>query len=140
MIDLQTHVRIARPVEEVFTYVADPTRYPRWNSAVQSVRAVVGAAAEATYSMKRELPGGPVENTLVIVALDRPRGFDIRTTSGPTPFLYRYRFTEQDGTALVQLAAQVELSAPAFFAPLARLAVKKGVDDNLNTLKKILEA
>ena len=38
------------------------------------------------------------------------------------------------------LAAEVELEGPAaLLGPLARRAVKKGVDDNFTTLKQILE-
>ncbi len=46
----------------------------------------------------------------------------------------------EDGKTIVQLDAQVELDGVAAFMPqLARLAVKHGVDDNLATLKLILE-
>jgi hypothetical protein len=44
----------------------------------------------STYSMERELPSGRVRNELVIVAWERPSAFAIRTTSGPTPFVYRF--------------------------------------------------
>jgi uncharacterized protein YndB with AHSA1/START domain len=37
MIEIDTHVRIERPIEDVFDYVSDPRNFPRWNSAVRSV-------------------------------------------------------------------------------------------------------
>ena len=62
------------------------------------------------------------------------------TTAGPTPFLYRYRFAAENGETSIQLDAQVEPPGAAALLPqLARRAVKKGVDDNLATLKQILE-
>jgi hypothetical protein len=76
-----------------------------------------------------------------VLARERPGEFAIRTTAGPTPFLYRYRFSAQDGETLVHLRAEVELPATAAFLPqLARRRVRNGVDENLATLRKILAA
>jgi uncharacterized protein YndB with AHSA1/START domain len=38
VITFETEVRIGRPIEEVYCYVSDPLNFPRWNSAVQTVR------------------------------------------------------------------------------------------------------
>ena len=143
MIAFETDLRINRPVEEVFAYVSDPLNFPRWNSAVQAVRktSAVQNGVASTYTMERKLPTGPAVNELEVVASEPPRTFAIRTTSGPTPFLYRYQLSEENGEALMKLDAEVELPGAASFLPqLARRLVKKGVDDNLATLKQILEA
>ena len=142
MIAFETDTHIELPIERVFAYVADPLNFARWNSAVQAVvKTSAGQSGVAsTYSMERDLPTGPAVNDLEIVALEQPRAFAIRTTSGPTPFHYRFRFSAQNGGTLVQLDAEVELKGVAAFAPrLAQHAVKKGVDDNLATLKELLE-
>jgi uncharacterized protein YndB with AHSA1/START domain len=110
-----TSVHIARPVADVFAYVAEPGNLPHWNSAVQ---AVTGSGRR--YVMHRRLPTGPAVNELEIVELDPPAAFTIQTTSGPTPFVYRYRF-EPDGAG-----------------PLAVRAVRRGVDANLATLRSLL--
>jgi hypothetical protein len=90
--------------------------------------------------MERQLPTGRATNQLEIVTHEQPRGFAIRTTAGPTPFLYRYRFAAENRETVVRLDAQVELPRIAAFVPgLAQRAVKKGVDENLATLKRILE-
>ena len=141
--NFETSVRIDRPIEEVFDYVSDPTTVPRWNSAVQSVRQTSPGAdgIGATYDMERELPSGRAENGLEIVEVNRPTRFVIRTTSGPTPFLYRYVFTEEATATLVQLEAEVELGGLAgALGPLASRAVKRGVDSNFADLKRILES
>jgi uncharacterized protein YndB with AHSA1/START domain len=140
--EFETEVRIERSVEGVFDYVSDPTTFPRWNSAVQAVRITSGDGEPgSTYLMERELPGGPAENDLEIVERVPPSEFVIRTTSGPTPFVYRYGF-EADGEAtLLHLAATVELSGIAgALGPLASRVVKRGVDSNFADLKRILEA
>jgi uncharacterized membrane protein len=137
-----TSVRIGRPIEDVYGVISDPLQFPLWNSAVRAVRSRGGQAGEvgSTYSMERELPGGRVENDLQVFARERPTQFGIRTTSGPTPFTYRYRLDpERDGT-VVHLDATVELPrAATLVAPLAGRAIKRGVDANLAALKRILE-
>ena len=142
MIVFQTSIGIKRPAEEVFAYVSDPRNLPAWNSAVQAVRPASPSTrgVGSTFSMKRELPTGPATNQLEVIASKPPREFTIRTTAGPTPFLYHYQFAVQNGKTLVQLDAQVELDGVATrLRQLARHAIKKGVDDNLATLKLVLE-
>jgi hypothetical protein len=74
------------------------------------------------------------------VTREAPYEFAIRTTSGPTPFVYRYGFGVENGETIVRLDARVELGGIAAAMPqLARGAVKRGVDDNLAALKLILE-
>jgi uncharacterized protein YndB with AHSA1/START domain len=141
-VNFDTSVRIERPAEEVFDYVSDPTTFPRWNSAVQSVdKSSSGeGGVGATYVMHRELPDGPAENGLEVVELTRPTDFTIRTTSGPTPFTYRYRFSGDGPATVLELTAEVELGGLAgALGPIASRAVKRGVDSNFADLKRILE-
>lgn len=141
--NFETSVRIARPIDEVFAFVSDPGNFPQWNSAVQAVRKTSEGerGVGSTYSMERELPSGRARNEFEIVACERPNEFVIRTTSGPTPFVYRYRLSSENRATVIRLDAQVELEgAAALLGPLARRAVKKGVDDNFAALKNVLEA
>jgi len=90
--------------------------------------------------MVRELLTGRAVNELEIVASEPPSEFVIRS-AGPTPFLYRYRFSTDDHQTIVQLGAEVELPGSAALLPqIARRAVKKGVDHNFAALKGLLEA
>jgi uncharacterized protein YndB with AHSA1/START domain len=102
VITFEASVRIERPIDEVFAYVANPLLFPRWNSAVQTVHRASGESGVpgSTYSMRRRLPTGQVENELKVLSHEPPTKFGIGTTSGPTPFLYDYRFAP-DGTGTV---------------------------------------
>src|SRR4029453_2017355 len=124
----ETSVRIERAVGEVFDYVSNPRNFPRWNSAVQAVSVTSGEGGPgSTYLMERELRGGGGENKLGIPARDRPTEFALRTTSGPPPFVYRYRFDSKGATTVVHLAAEVELSGIAGAAgPLGGALGKRG--------------
>jgi carbon monoxide dehydrogenase subunit G len=143
VISFETSVRIGRPIEEVFAFVSDPLQFPRWNSAVRDVRLTSGRAGEpgSIYLMERELPTGQAENELEVFARDPPSELSIRTTSGPTPFIYRYRFTREGEDTVIRLDAEVELGGVAgALGPLASRVVKRGVDANFATLKRTLEA
>jgi uncharacterized protein YndB with AHSA1/START domain len=142
VISFETEMRIRRPVEEVFAYVSEPLNFPRWNSAVRTVRqtAAGGHDVGSSYLMERKLPTGRALNQLDVITHEAPHEFAIHATAGPTPFLYRYRFTSESGETVVRLDAEVELPGPAGLLPqLARRAVRSGVDDNLAALKQILE-
>jgi hypothetical protein len=143
MIVFQTSLRVNRPIQDVFTFVADPLLFPLWNSAVQTVDLTSGERGRvgSRYSMQRRLPVGQVENELEVFSRKHASEFGIRTTSGPTPFRYRYRFAADGGDTVIQLDASVELSGVAsVLGPLAAPAVRRGVDANLATLKRTLEA
>jgi uncharacterized protein YndB with AHSA1/START domain len=142
VITFDTSMRVERPIEDVFAFVSNPTQFPLWNSAVEAVHRTSGetGAPGSTYSMERELPTGQVENTLAVFAREHPSEFGIRTTSGPTPFSYRYRFTSDRADTLVHLDATIELPrAAAVLGPLAAGGVRRGVDANLAALKRTLE-
>jgi uncharacterized protein YndB with AHSA1/START domain len=143
VITFDANVRIERPIEEVFAYVSDPLNFPHWNSAVEAVRKTSpgdDTGVASTYVMERTLPSGRAVNRLEIVAHEPPTAFAIRTTSGPTPFLYRFRFAPDDRATVVRLQGEAELGqVGALLAPLARRALKRGVDNNLATLNAILE-
>lgn len=143
MISFETSVCIERPIEEVYAFVSDPLLFPRWNSAVQRVHGTSGETGGlgSTYSMERELPTGRVENALEVFACEHPTEFGISTTSGPTPFSYRYRFASDGADTVVHLDATVELPAlAAVLGPLAARGVRRGVDANFAALKRTLEA
>jgi uncharacterized protein YndB with AHSA1/START domain len=143
VISFEASVRIERPIDEVFAFVSDPLLLPRWNSAVQAVDGTPGARGGpgSTYSMQRVLPAGRVENQLQVVSREPPAEFGIRTPSGPTPFVYSYRFARDGADTVVHLDASVELpGVAAVLGPLAARGVKRGVDANFAALKRTLEA
>jgi uncharacterized protein YndB with AHSA1/START domain len=142
VIAFQTTLRVKRPIEEVFAFVSNPLLFPQWNSAVQTVHDISAESdgPGSTYLMQRQLRSGPAENQLEVFSREHPTNFGIRTTSGPTPFLYHYRFASDGIATVVHLNASVELhGVTAALAPVAARAVRRGVDANLATLKHTLE-
>jgi carbon monoxide dehydrogenase subunit G len=144
MIELETRIRIRRAAEDVFDFVSDPRTFPSWNSAVTAVSLISTGGTDgvgATYSMARRLPAGDVENVLEVVSRERPRCFGIRTISGPTPLTYEFRFAAEGSETIIDVVLRVQLGGVAsVLAPIAGLAVQRGVEDNLSALRTLLEA
>ena len=140
MIQFQTSIHIRRPQDEVFGVIADPETYPHWNSAVQAVRPVGDDNGRRRYRMERQLPSGPADNLLEVVSATPPEEVVIRTGDPPTPFIYRYGLRSVNGGTELTVDAEVELEGLArLLGPLAGAAVKRGVDENFSTLKRLLE-
>jgi len=141
MIHFETSIHIERPSDEVFAVVSDPETYPSWNSAVRAVR----PAADETdggrrYRMERELPTGPAENLLEVIYAEPPREVVVRAADGPTPFFYRYVLQGSNGGTDLSVEGDVEAGGVSrILGPLAGGALKRGVDENFSTLKRLLE-
>jgi uncharacterized protein YndB with AHSA1/START domain len=143
MIEIETGIRIERPIDGVFDYLSDPRHFPAWNSAVQSVRQTsVGPSGEAgaTYAVERQLPSGHAVNELEIVTSRRPSELVMHTTSGPAPFRYRFQLAPDGGATDVRVEVQADLGAAGrLLRPVMSSLVRKGIDGNLEALAAILD-
>ena len=82
-----------------------------------------------------------MENNYEMTAYRPNRALTIKTTSGPTPFRYHYRFEPAANGTRLSLEAEVETSGLASLAsPLLARGIKSGVETNFHTLKQMLEA
>ena len=142
-VDVRTEVDIARPVDVVATYTADPDNAPVWYANIQSVE----------WKTERALRSGAVVG-FVARFLGRRLAYDyelveytpgerlvMRTAQGPFPMetTYTWTPTTDGGTHMTlrnhgQPAGFSKLMAP-FMAPAMRRANQK----DLAALKKILE-
>jgi hypothetical protein len=151
MITFDVSISIHKPVRQVFDYVANGEHGSAWNSAVREVSALTPGPVQkgSRYRMVRDLPGGRVENVYEVIEYLPNHSLSIRIISGPTPFTYRYVFSEGESITRIDLHAEIDteglydlLGARARLMPrviLTRL-VKKGVKKNLETLRNLLES
>ena len=140
---LNVDILIHRPIQDVFSFLVHWENASLWNSAVRKVTKTsdgpVGVDTE--YWMSRELPQGPVENTFKVVEYEPNRRYSIQTTSGPTPFLYRYEFDQEGSDTRISLSGEGKIGGIAdMLSPIASIAVKRGVEANLHTLRDLLES
>jgi uncharacterized protein YndB with AHSA1/START domain len=114
MAAFENTVTITRPVEEVFTYLADAENLPQWNYAIEQTRKISpGPVGVGTlYRQTRTLPGRSQE--------------DFEPAASGTTLTNKWDL--QPTSASLRL-----------LGPLAIPKVKSAVAENLRTLKQILE-
>jgi len=129
---------------KVFDAIADFTRTPEWYSAVKRVDRVEGTGGLGTrYAVHRDLPGGPVVNTVAVTSYTDGAEVGFTSISGPTPFVYRY-LIEPTGTS-TRLTLEGTISAAGLGGPASHLGglaesfFKRGMRKNLSTLAALLE-
>jgi uncharacterized protein YndB with AHSA1/START domain len=142
----QLAIDIRRPPADVFAYVAEPQKMPRWYEAVQQVIKTTAnpTGVGSRYQIVRSLPGGPAHNDVEVTEYELNSEVTIESREGPTPFRYRYRVEpDREGTTLTLDGTISGAGLPGPIAHLDRLATqlfKHGMNQNLNELKRIVEA
>lgn len=135
---------IAATPEKVFSFVADFATTPQWYSAVQRVERVRGAVGVGTqYAVHRQLPTGAAVNTVEVTSYLAGQEITFTSIDGPTPFTYQYRVQPARHGTRLQLEGTISaagLPGPArLLGPVAEQLFKRGMRDNLGTLKEMLQ-
>jgi uncharacterized protein YndB with AHSA1/START domain len=146
MSDFTIHIDVEAPQQAVFNYLADGTRTSEWYGAVESAtKTTEGSPGKGTrYTFIRVLPQGEVANEVEISEFRDPILVTFASSSGPTPFVYRYRVEPTAAGSRVTLEGSITgegLQGPA--ALLASFAGKffaRGMVENLKALKARLES
>ena len=138
-------LKIARPVNVVFTQLARIEDSPLWYSALKSVdqRHLGPIGVGTRFSFRRDLGGNDVINEVEVTALEPDRVLELKSISGPTPFVYRYELAPAvDGTTL-RLEGAISgmgLKGPiVLLSPLAEGFFRRGMIDNLKSLRRLIE-
>jgi uncharacterized protein YndB with AHSA1/START domain len=144
MITTRVTVEIARPVDEVFTFVTTPANFPRWAGAVvaasrQTSPGPVGVGT--TFTQQNRLLGRRFTTALRVVAYEPGRRFEYASTAGPIGFAGHYTFAPTAGGT--RFTAVDETTPPGLLrrlAPLLRPLAQRQIARNLARLKAVLEA
>jgi len=144
MTPIVSTIEVARPPEEVFSYVTDPTRFAEWQRDVVSVHADSRGtpAVGSRFRTTRRIGGVERTTTQQVTELDAPRRWAARGVDGPirpsatvtvepieTGFRSRVTFTldfEGHGVGVP-------------LAPLVRRQAEKGAPVSYRNLKALLE-
>ena len=139
-------ININRGAREVFAVLSDVAAMPRWYEAVRDAVTLTPGMSGigARYKIGRTLPGGPVVNEVAVTEYVRDQLFTIESTSGPTPF--RYRYTLEPAGERTRLQLEGRITGEGLPGPLAHVDVlvtqlfKRGMVDNLRKLSELIEA
>ncbi len=142
MAKIQEMVVIARPVNEVFAYVARAQDWPKWHAAMlgaeQTSSGEVGVGA-TFRGVNREM-GMRMSWTSEATEFDRDRKWGEKIVSGST--VYQGSLTFEPLGAGTMLKAEYDLSvggALRLLGPVVTATMRRGMKGNLARLKGILE-
>ena len=137
---IEREIEIARPVDEVFTFVADARNDPRWCRKVQSVERV----ADDRYSVvHKPVPGRPARRMeMTRVRWDPPHSLEGHEDDGTDVFRVGYALspTASGGTLFRQRSDATVGAVPRWLYPLWRLGIGRDVQRQLRDLKRLLES
>ena len=140
---VEESVEINRPLEEVFSYVANPENLPEWSGIVLDVRKEEGPLREGTrFTTVAKFLGRRFETPFEVVSYEHPRRSSHKSMGGPMPQEWTRTFEEtaSGGTRLRQV---VEGEPGGFFrlaGPLLERAGRRQFRTDLENLKDLLEA
>jgi uncharacterized protein YndB with AHSA1/START domain len=142
MISYRIEQTIDRPVQEVFSYVADPIRYPEWMDVsdvhVETLGAMgVGSTGRAMMKMgSRHIP-----YDWEVTGYEAGVSFGFRTTSGPFDWEGRFETSSANdtGTRVVTTGTIGLKGWRRVLEPLMRGEIQRGEAAELRRLKDLLE-
>jgi hypothetical protein len=142
MASFENTVIIRRPVEEVFSFLADFENVPRWNYAIVETTKVspgpVGVGT--TYRQTRSVPRRSEEG-FEVTAFEPPRRLEVQGQIGP--FRARISYLLEPTGSGTRLRNAVDLGSSGLSTIVAlpvTSRVKHAVAANLDTLKQLLGA
>jgi hypothetical protein len=133
---------IARPIEEVFAFVADSRNDPRWCPRVVTCEQVEGEGPQlgARYeAFHRPSLQRPHLRRIHVQEFDHPRLIRSRQEDNVAVFTITYQLEPAGtGTRLAQ-RDEIEWRIPRRYVPLAKRIVRRHIGDQLENLKRLLE-
>jgi uncharacterized protein YndB with AHSA1/START domain len=143
MIKFSFSVQIARPVADVFAYVTDPSKLPKWQPNV------VSATSETEGPLRqgsrlREVRRGPfgreVTSLVEVSAFEPNRRFDLRILEGPLPIDGSLAFAAEDGGTRIAFTASGQPGGPMrLFEPLLARVLRRQFEADYGRLRQTLE-
>ena len=85
MAPIVSHIEIARPPDEVYAYVTDPSRFPEWQHDVVRVRIQGGRplSVGSRFTTTRRIGRVEYRYTQEVTEVERPRSWAARGVDGP---------------------------------------------------------
>jgi Polyketide cyclase / dehydrase and lipid transport len=141
---IEKTVLIARPLEEIWGYVADLRNDAQWCDKVLSVEQVAGDGpgrdAEYVVVHRPVRLKQPKQLAVTVVEFDPPRRMRLREEDADAVFDVTYELhPAADGTQLAQ-RDRIDWKIPKFQRPIARRMVSRDIQHQFSALRRLLEA
>jgi uncharacterized protein YndB with AHSA1/START domain len=134
-------VEIARPPEEVFSFLSDPSRFQEWNESLVRARVegegpiAVGSKVEQT----RRIGGGERTMTMEVTEHDPPRRFAFRGIDGPVRPLGKGTVEPLEGGARSRFTMELDFEGHGIGKLLVPLVVRRQAQKELPRNQQMLK-
>jgi uncharacterized protein YndB with AHSA1/START domain len=144
MAPIQSSIEIARPPEEVFAYLADPTRFAEWQRDVVRVEVEDGRppGLGARFTTTRRIGGVDRTMTQEVTELRPPRSWAVRGVDGPVRPSASVTVEPLDGGAASRVTFALDFEGHGIGRPLlpaVRRQAQRAAPVSYRTLKERLE-
>ena len=134
---------INRPLQEVFDFMTNPANFAKWQNGTKSAEWVSegSVGVGSIFNSTGQMMGREMKMDLEITQWAPPTVWGIKGQSGPMKFEAISKFESKDGGTQVTQTFEGEVGG--LFSIAEGLAIKqlqKQVENDGNTLKKLLEA
>jgi uncharacterized protein YndB with AHSA1/START domain len=141
---LVSSIEIARPPEEVFSYVTDPSRFAEWQRDVVSVRIQAGRppGVGSRFTTTRRVGGTERTMTQEVTQLRPPRSWAVHGVDGPIRPHGTVTVEPLDGGARSRVTFALDFEGHGIGKPLVavvRRQARKGAPVSYRNLKERLE-
>jgi uncharacterized membrane protein len=141
-VDVEVATVVARPLQDVSTYAADPANAPEWYANIRSVRRHdrgplrVGSRADFVA----ELLGRRLQYTYEVVELEPGERLVMRAADGPFPMETTYTWARVGlGTRMTLRNTGEPAGFAALVSPVVARAMRRATARDLARLKQRLE-
>ena len=134
---------INRPIEEVFTVLANLENDLKWRSEWVNAKNTSGGSlgVGATFRLSSELLGRQIPTVYEVIGYEPNQVAPWKTVSGPLPMTFRRTFERVEGGTRVTIRYEAELRG--FFKLVMSLlagTVKRQHEGDLRKVKELMEA
>lgn len=140
---IEKSIQIARPIEEVFAFVADPQNDPAWCPKVKSVQpagGVAGGPGARFVVVHRPIPFRPARRMdYTLVEWEPPHRIEWREDDGHDLIAVTYNLEPADDRTGFTQRDDAEISAPRLLHPLMRVGIGTDIARQLRHLRRHLE-
>jgi uncharacterized protein YndB with AHSA1/START domain len=136
-------IEIARPPEEVFSYVTDPSRFAEWQSDIVRVRVPEGPlGVGATFTQTRRVGGVERTMTMRLTQHDPASGWAAHGIDGPIRPIATITIEPRHDGARSRVTFTLDFAGHGIgvpLIPLVRRQARKGAPVSYRNLKRRLD-
>jgi uncharacterized protein YndB with AHSA1/START domain len=146
MAPIVTSVDIARPQDEVFAYVTDPSRFAEWQAGVEGGSAEGGTSPHvgAKCTTTRRVGGTVRQATSEITKIDPPSSWGIHGIDGPIRAIVDVTVEPVNGSTQSRVTIELDFEGQGIGKLLVPLVVRRQARNempaNCRKLKQRLES